>query len=246
MKKNEIFEHYSHILDRMIENSTFFPYYFQYPQSTDDIFGSNDGCMADNINIYFGAERGCIVDFNYDYVVKFDLVDTIRGFSACQKEIEIYEVACAEHYEHFFAQPTYIGTYRKEIVGCPHIVCDEFIPEWFTRRDFEAKFMANDEVLFEHNTKLTIQIPLYAYPFAQCYTSTQSSEEIREIAFASSSPLADNNIDIAMSFIEEYGVEEYYDFSNFLNENGINDIHFANCGRIDGALCITDYAGFLV
>ena len=52
----------------MLDNSLYFDVFFQQPVSADDISGSiDDIALPENLNIYFGAKRGCIVDDNYYY-----------------------------------------------------------------------------------------------------------------------------------------------------------------------------------
>ena len=57
----------------MLDTSLFFETFWQAPYSSEDFYGScDDEALPENLNIKFGATRGCIVDDNYDYVVKFD------------------------------------------------------------------------------------------------------------------------------------------------------------------------------
>ena len=104
MDRKDVFQHYSEILDDLIDNSEFFQIYFQACYTLDE-----DMKLKNFLKLCTGISRGCLVDSTYDYVVKFNL----GQYSACDKEISIYEDAVYYHVNKFFAEPIYIGTYQK-------------------------------------------------------------------------------------------------------------------------------------
>lgn len=54
--------------------------YLQRPYSlNDDIIGEFESNFSDNLNLYTGATRACLMDNNYKYVVKFDLFEKIKA-----------------------------------------------------------------------------------------------------------------------------------------------------------------------
>ena len=74
MNQEAVFNHFSKIIDNMLDNSLFFETFWQRPYSEDSIEGSvDDAALPANINLFFGASRGCIFDTDYNYVVKFDI-----------------------------------------------------------------------------------------------------------------------------------------------------------------------------
>ena len=103
MNKHEVYNHYSDIIDNMLYHSLFFCTYFQAPDAEEDFFGAcDDPAMPENLSIRFGATRGCIVDEDYDYVVKFDVENDVYG-SACERELDLYQAAKYDHLEQYFA-----------------------------------------------------------------------------------------------------------------------------------------------
>ena len=92
MNREEVFKHYSHILDTLIDDTLFYKYFFQNPFClNDDIYG----CFNKPWNIHFGATRACVEDETYPYVIKTNLQD----FTACEDEEEAYRDAVNEGLE---------------------------------------------------------------------------------------------------------------------------------------------------
>lgn len=247
MNKKEVFSHFSAIIDKMIDNSDFFPYFFQHPFSLDNNITNNERLLDEGVHLNFGANRGCFVDNNYDYVVKFD----VDGFeqkhdSACAFETEIFARAKEENLDMCFAEATYIGTYCRTI-SFYDIKIDPF--------NGELDFIYDDEVekhmtLFinegAEEMDITISIPLYAYPRAVLFDGPfHSNEQEKKIARSIMSPLRDRNLMVALLFIQTYGEEIYKELSSFLLEEDINDLHLGNIGLINGKIVLIDYAGYV-
>lgn len=249
MNKNEIFQHYSRILDNMLDESLFFDTYFQNRYSMEDIEGSiDDVAVPEGIDICFGISRGCIIDNNYNYVVKFDVDCDNDGGSICERETDFYREAIRKGLEQYFAAAVYIGTYTKTINFYSINEIEKNL-NWY---DYDPIKFEEDFMKVEDNfgpiIPITISIPLYAYPKANnyCYSNLIEEEEERckSIARCSNSPLRRRNLQIAMEFIHLYGKDEYERLSDFLELCDINDLHYKNMGFINGNLVIIDYGGY--
>ena len=74
---DKTFEHYKRVLDDLIAENEFFRFYFQSPYTLMDrdngLMREDYNCGNHNIEMFFGVTRGCIVDADYDEVVKFNL-----------------------------------------------------------------------------------------------------------------------------------------------------------------------------
>ena len=237
MNKKEVFKHYSEILDNLIDNSDFFKIYFQECYTLEE-----DMEITDSLSLCTGLSRGCLVDKNYDYVVKFDI--DVNYCGTCNNEINIYENAKYNHVEKFFTQPMYLGTYIKSFDS--YVLKDviETIDSWYSEDDFYSKFSAVEENCDKQN--VTIALKLFAYPRAntQSISSfTSYTIEDEEYAENSTSPLREYNLAIAAAFIADYGTEEYNQLTEFLYDWNINDIHLDNIGELNNHICIIDYAG---
>lgn len=246
MNKREIFQHYSNILDTMLKESLFFDTYFQLPCSINNIEGSiDDAAIPENISIKFGISRGCIIDENYDWVVKFDIESDALYESLSKREVEISQLAREKHLEKYFAEAIYIGTYHQTINFYQVNEIEHYI-DWvdYDPDTFDKDFLAHEED-FGPILPITISIPLYAYPHATNYTyTTLDEQEYMSRARQIVSPLRKRNIQIAMEFIYKYGMEEYEKLTDFLLENNVNDIHPGNVMDINGNFCIIDYGGY--
>ena len=116
MNQEAVFNHFSKIIDNMLDNSLFFETFWQRPWSEETIEGSiDDPAVPENINLYFGASRGCIYDENYNYVVKFDIEGDRYSDSLCDREIDIYRAAVARGLDAYFTKPTFLGIYHRVI-----------------------------------------------------------------------------------------------------------------------------------
>lgn len=246
MNSREVFAHYITILDNLIDDYNFFRFYFQSPYSLDEnIVGEyEEGYLKEeNIDIRFGASRGCIIDYNFPYVVKFDL-DGEQG--ACENEVKTYETAKLAGFERYLCEPIYLGDYIRTFEFYPYteIVCNNVFFNNFNENDFtEELYYAMDEGL---NTKtITICIPLYAYPRAEKYSAKiDYSHEVKNEVRKSHSPLAERSSTIGCAFIDEYGLMAFKEFSDFLEEHKVNDLHSGNIMSLNGHLIITDFSGY--
>lgn len=249
MNKEKVFQHFSEILDNMLDNSLFFETYWQAPYSMDSISGSiDDNAISENIHLNFGISRGCIIDDDFDYVVKFDIESDNFGDSLCNREIDIYNAARANHLDTYFTAPTYLGTYCK-IINFYDIKKIEYYMNWvdYDPQQFDEDF-AKEEDNFGDIIPITINIPLYAYPKANKYSYTifqdNEVEEYKKKAKSVNSPLKGRHLQIAMEFIFRYGMEQYEKLSDFMREYHINDIHYGNIGEMNGNFVCFDFAGY--
>lgn len=251
MDKKAVFTHFSNILDNMIDESLFFDTFFQRPSALDyDIKGSvDDLAVPENISIKFGVSRGCIIDKEYDYVIKFDIeTDDEDGGSLCEREVKYYHTAQKVDLAKYLAEAEYIGTYTKCITFYDIDKIDRYL-NWYyyDKKEFDEDFMKNEESFGPLNY-INISIPLYAYKKASTYNYVMlgnfEHEKYKNMADKFYSPLKREVQQIAIDFVYHYGMKEYARLSEFLVENRINDIHRGNIGSINGDLILIDYAGF--
>lgn len=243
MDKSAIFNHFSSILDNLLDQSIFFDFYFQQPVSINDIIGSETEIIPDNINFYFGATRGCIEDEDYDWVVKFDINFDEFG-SVCERERQIYNCARRKNLNQYFAETVFLGYYHRSIFFYDHDIIERYV-DWcdFDEKDFNEAFAAAEDK-FGDIIPIEIEIPLFAYRRANAYDCGPVDTKNRSIAEKTASPLRSRNIAVAAAFVREYGEEEYIRFSDFGFEMDINDLHCGNVGEIDGNLVMIDYGGY--
>lgn len=245
MSKREIFNHFSTIIDEMLENSLFFDMYFQRPYGFSDIIDGNDyEELPAGLLISSGATRTCLIDQDYDWVVKFDTEEDAFG-SPCEREVEIYNASKAYALERYFAEVIYLGTYTRTINFYNFNDIEENIGDFYDYNpdDFEKKFLENEEK-FGPVCPITISIPLYAYRKAESYDCGPVDRTMSNLAEKVASPLRSRNIAVATAFIREYGMDEYKAFSQFSLEWDINDLHLNNIGDIGGHFVIIDYSGY--
>ena len=249
MNKQSIFNHFAAIIDNMLENSLFFETFLQSPCYIDDIVGSIDNAaVPENISIRFGASRGCIIDNDYDYVVKFDIEGDSLDDSLCQREMDIYSRAKARNLSNYFAEPIYLGSYTRTIQFYNYEIIERNM-DWcdYDPKDFDEEFIKNEDS-FGDICPITIYIPLYAYPRAEVYQYTmfsdKDSEHYKNEARSINSPLKKRHLQIAMEFVFRYGMEEYERLSDFLDDFHVNDLHYGNVGKIGNVFSLIDYAGW--
>jgi len=247
MNKSMVFNHYSHMLDTLIDNSLFFQYYFQSPFCLDEDI--QHPCYDLDWYIHFGATRVCLEDRAYDYVVKIDLFDS----EACEKEMDVYAAAVQEGMTQYFVEPTYLGTYTRTINFYDSQAIELNMPDFYDYDEewFEDKF-ADNEDSFGELQPITIALPLYAYkrivPFNFNPTyNLLAEEEQSELEIAArkvKSPLRERNLAVAIEFVKEYGEEEYKRFTEFLKDWEVNDLHVGNVALYENHLTLCDYAGY--
>lgn len=242
MDKKAIFKHFSDVIDTLIDSSMWMETWFQRPYCLDShIDGKEYGELPDNIHIRDGATRACIIDDDYDWVIKFDINDD--DGSACDRERELFRAAKAYALDEYFCEMDYIGTYTKQITFY-NIDDIERCCDWYGYDpiEFDLEIMQHEEEMDLHS--IMISIPLYAYRRANYYDYGKLDESLISSAQKIYSPLRAENVAIATAFIQEYGYNEYEAITEFALENDINDIHMGNVGEIDGHLVIIDYAGY--
>ena len=242
MDTDSIFEHYSKILDNLLDNNNWFKTYFQFPCSVENLDVNED------LHFRFGVSRGCVIDDNYDWCVKFNLLDLDTWYSYfhyCEKEEKVYLRAKDEHLSKYFAEARYIGTYHRYISFYHY----NEIVDYFDFDEYEEDVKNLNKVLEDDlrdawTDDIEISIPLFAYPCGQPYDYPFYNEAERVAAKRITSPLNDKNIAVAITFIHEYGFNEYKRISKFLSEQHLNDFHCQNAMIINGKYIFTDYSGF--
>jgi len=243
MNKSEIFAHYSAIIDDLLDRSMFFDTYFQCPFFLEsNIYGDKHDELPSNISICDGATRSCIVDNDYDYVVKFDINEDNYG-SACEREAQIYRNAQACSLERYFNEITYIGCYTKTINFYDYYDIEQFCEFYgYDAEEFDRTIMEHEDEMTIH--PIVISIPLYACRRADEYDCGPIDDGLVAQAQKIVSPLRNRNVCVATAFIRNYGMDEYEALSQFALENEINDLHIGNIGEVDGSLILTDYSGY--
>lgn len=244
MDKRAIFEHYSHVIDQMIDNSMFWATYFERPYSLEDsACGSDcDNVLMYNITFSCGATRACIIDENLDWVVKFDIEEDAEG-SCCEREVRIFEQAEAYNLGKFFAQPVFLGYYNRSYFFYDVNDIEEKMDwSYYDETEFEQNLRKIEDTLTIKN--ITVHIPLFAYPRADyCNFPFLSKEECKQFS-RSNSPLVERNVIVGAAFANEYGFDEYNRLTNFCLQQHINDLHTGNVGTINGHVVLIDYSGY--
>lgn len=249
MDKSQVFNHYSHMLDVMLEDTLFFQYYFQSPFSFEECI--EDVCCDPDWFVNCGATRVCLIDKAYDYVVK----SNISGFKACEEEELVYRSAKDFGLEQYFTEPIFLGTYTHtirfydatNIETAMDIESDYVDTEWF-----ENKF-ADYEDEFGELHDIVISLPLYAYPrtchhnYNSTYDSLSNNKKKSDYEIfvrQHHSPLTERNLAVAIDFIREYGEDEYFRLTDFLYKENVNDLHAGNFGDLNGKFVCFDYGSY--
>lgn len=225
-----IFQHYSELIDRMLEENEIFKSYFLEPRSI-----PSDYQITSSAYMTCGITRGCIVDNNFPFVIKFDLYDYNNDdfFVSCEKEMKYYQLAKRCGFDKYLAEPIKIGDYKRTVN----------IHKRYTYIDNFDDDELNSYKEYDEDEEFEIILPLYAYPRAEIreFKHKDDSTDYNDIK---RSPLAERNQVIAEIFIELYGKNEFIEFSNFLDCCKINDLHGHNCAYINDKLVLIDYAGY--
>ena len=239
MNENEVFTYWSNILDELLMTNDFCKLYFQMPTHNYSM------SLTDTIRLQCGVSKGCLIDDDYDYCVKFNLFnyDNYNFYHFCEREQQIYADAEAANLSKYFAEAKYIGTYYRAI---------DFY--YYDELDFDLQDYSSTEVIDAineciNNTNknfktIDIMIPLFAYPkgYYHSYPCVAVSERTR--AHSIESPLNEKNVAVASEFIRYYGFDEYIRLSDFLTNNNINDFHCGNAMDVNNEFVLTDYSGF--
>ena len=239
MDKIAVFNHYCNKLDKMIEDSWCFRSFLSNPFMCieRDYDFDSDGY------ILLGATRCCIIDDDYDYVVKFDYNSDETGELGSAREVDLYECAKKHNLEKFFTEACFLGTYERTLEWyAPEIVGDMTDNSEEDFRNFISTLSDSDKSM------ITISIPLYGYKKANNYEwlyrdVTRAEQQL--VRKYRPSPLIERNINVGAAFLRDYGVEDFLRLSKFCAKNNINDIHCSNVGLIDEKIVIIDYAGYV-
>jgi hypothetical protein len=246
--RSEIFRHYKRVLDDLIDNSPFFATYLQYPYyMCYDVHSNPEYGIPENITMCGGVTRMCLIDSDYDYVVKFDVNEDARG-SACEREEARYKCACKEGLEGYLCEVIYLGEYTKtfNFYEQYEVLSHMRFSEYGAKSEFEEDFFAN-EYKFGDKNEVEVRLPLYAYrrvEFTRYSDAYSCSKEEEQTIRRYRSPLKDRSLGVAINFFMEYGEEEYKRLSDFLEKMEVNDLHCSNCGLLEGRPIIIDYAGY--
>ena len=235
MQTEEIFAHFKTILDKML-NHPFYKLYFQAPYSlyTTEPF-------SNSITLHFGVTRGCIVDADFDYCVKFLTEQDDNSLNPCERELRFYDAAKRHKLEKYFAECNFIGNYETDLVYY----------DYYEITDHDAMDTMNDEELeyfLKRNypkRQIHICVPLYAYPTAtRLYLMRNLSKEEEDFCSRTRSPIIDRAKYVAAALWRAYGEEEFKRIDEFCRKYGIDDLHGQNVGDINGRIVFIDYAGF--
>ena len=236
MNKEKLFKSFSKKLDSLIETNEIFKYYFQAPYSTSFNFFNKRNT---GISIHCGISRVGFVFDDEDYILKIPI--SLDGDECCKKEVKVYEKAKKEHLDNFFAEPAYIGDYKKDIYYFPIEKVDEYFDVVDNEKNFDSSSFKEKMV----PQLVSIWFPMYAYKKATRARIIEASSDIRVSYLQDSfSPLlVENYVGVANTFYETYGEEKYNELSRFLSKMKIDDVHSGNIGMIDKSLVLIDYAG---
>lgn len=250
MRKELVYKHYCNMIDRLIEADEVFPFLFQSPRDfCDEFFHKNYSFIPKNISLNFGATRFCIIDENYPFVVKVEYENHEESFdkSFCERELLFYERAREENFDRYFTEVQFLGYYRRNVLAYKITDILEFYEDegFYEDKKFREALstLENEDVEKE---MIEIVLPLYGYEKADvfCTRSLNYREEKYYRTLSPSSPLSERDVAITARFIEDYGEEEFFDFSDFLERYEIGDIHGGNIGTINDKIVIFDYASY--
>lgn len=230
--KEEIFSHFKTVIDNLIEFSPFYKNYFLYPY----YLWEDEVDAFPGIILTSGSTRGCLIDENYDWVVKFNLFEEeVNFYDWCQQECDVFSLARKLKYDKYFSEVIFLGFYCAEVNA---------IPTDYSRQDFEEVERMYQDAAIEEYENLTIRIPLYAYHKESRDTQIISSRKTQS-RLVQKSPLTERDPSIGSNFIEKYGEKEFNEFSTFLRAIRCDDLHGKNAFfNIEGNFKIIDYAGY--
>lgn len=107
MNTQAIFNHFADIIAEILETDETAAEYLMYGEEdlTYDV--------RENLYLCSGVTRMVLVDDDYPYVVKMDML----GFHYCEREVELRELAYEKGLEALFAPITYVGEYVDFCTG---------------------------------------------------------------------------------------------------------------------------------
>lgn len=236
----DTFSYFKSKLDAALATSVRAQLYFQEPEYIEDEMEFEDFC------VYSGATRACLVSKDWEYVVKFTHTEDKDG-DPCDRECTTYENAIDCGVEKYFAAPRYIGKYmwrgngywsRRIFRDISYVnFCED------TDEDIVGRIQDEDLDIIE---PISIYLYLYEYPKVRSaelgyYTP---SKELSNKVRGSGTSFADRNLNVAAFFVEKYGYEEFVKVADFLEWNGVNDLHSGNVGYLGDRLVFIDYGGY--
>ena len=220
------------ILDSLVEKP-YWKYYLQRPFEHDTIK------VTDKDEVHFGDSRGCFLNADDEYVVKFELT---HDWDDCAREQELYEEAVAAGLGDMFAASHFIGNWEKQIHFYTFDDIEKYGTPDISNDDWVIKLEKYD--LPQYDIKL--RLPLYRYEKVQLLEDWDFniiSKKERDYCLHTNSPLAGRDRCIAACFLRDWGIEKFLKLSDFCNEWDIDDLHRSNVGILRGRIVICDYAG---
>lgn len=233
----DTFTYFKSKLDHAISHSIRASLFFQEPQFVQD-------CLEfEGMNVWCGISRGCIVSDDWNFVVKFSLDEDVNG-DCCERECKFWENAADSNLDMYFAEPKYIGRYKWH--GNAYPSREVFRDLYFDWNDSEEDI--EEDIVKEgiEKKEISIYLDLYEYPKARLVEDWCVAPDIKitEWVRKSGSSFGNKNANVAAFFVETYGEDEFLRVSDFLEWNGINDLHSGNIGFIGDRLVFIDYAGW--
>lgn len=247
MTKKKVFNHYSDILNDLIDHSVYFDTYLQFPTYLEDsVYGDGSNGVPEYISMATGATRACLIDASNPYVVKFDIYSDDVDDSVCERECKLFEHAKKHRLEQYFNEICYVGTFKKTFFFYEYEDVVTYADLDESIETFERHF--NDNAYkFDDPREITITIDLYACKKADFFGAPKNyhlTYAEQETLNKYDSPLSSRSVNVGNNFFKIYGESEYYRLSTFLQDCDINDLHCNNVGVCEGAFILLDYAGY--
>lgn len=234
------FDFFKEKLDTTISQNLRAMLWLQDPSYVGDYLNFN------SMELWCGITRATIVDPEWDTVVKFTYSEDAHG-DACDRECTFYENAVDSGVEMYFAEPQYIGRYEWHGIGYSGRDVFRELNVEFEIGDDEEDTLEQEIVECGIKKKaISIYLDLYQYPKADIKSNfyySPSKEMVTKVK-KSGSNFALKNTNVAAFFVEKYGYEEFLKVADFLEWNGINDLHSGNIGYLGERLIFIDYAGY--
>lgn len=208
---------YAAALDRAIVSNKALAAYLTDPYPLDDYIDLGDG-----LHITSGLSRIVLIADDSDYIIKFDMNNT----HYCEQEKNI----CSKsgQFQDCFAKCINSFNYHRKI----KIYNDITGVEYFTQDIYDDT----------PNSTQDINYTFYVYEKAQFHPM----ECALSLPSRGDSPLTEFSIGVGNEFYCYLGEKKYEEFSNFLKENKISDIHPYNFGYICNRPVLIDYTKEIV
>ena len=231
---------YTKIIDNLIDSSDYWKLYFQAPISLQEEY-YEDECI-----ISCGVSRCGIIDRDEknEWIVKIDIEGDARSESLCARELQFYHSAVQAGIKDCFCEAQFLGYYERDLLFYEAQELENLIYE-SDLKQFQKELEEESKNL--PLCKIHICLPLYGYHKAECEINIfdiKPSNKERDFVCEHASPLSDRNLNIGFYFLKDWGADMYARLSEFMEDNGINDIHRGNVGIIGGKIVLIDYAGY--